>query len=124
MFDYEGKRLQILNAAEMLILKEIFDRRKLQKASLNNLAYAFSQIHNARRLEEGKSTANISLREMIDYADLIMTQIKEIEGSQVAEKRFGTAGSNGSDGSAVEEVAGATEETDREGTGASEEAQE
>ena len=37
-------------------------KTKVQKASLNNVAYAFSQIHTARRLEEDKSTSNQSVK--------------------------------------------------------------
>ena len=36
----------------------------LKKASLNNLAYAYSQIDTVKRLEEGKATAHIAY---VDY---------------------------------------------------------
>jgi len=34
---------------------------KLKKASINNVAYAFQNIHNAKRLESGQSTSNIGI---------------------------------------------------------------
>lgn len=40
-------------------LSHLSDPAKLKKASLNNVAYSASQLHNMLRLEEGKSTANI-----------------------------------------------------------------
>ena len=39
------------------MLQDLSSEDKRAKASLNNVAYAFNQIHTARRLEEGKSTA-------------------------------------------------------------------
>ncbi len=39
---------------------------KLEKASGNNLGYMFTQVHQARRLEFGQSTQNISLRVIIE----------------------------------------------------------
>ena len=46
------------------------DPETLKKASLNNRAYAFTQVHQARRLEEGKSTENVNvLSKMIGQAN-------------------------------------------------------
>ncbi len=56
---YTSNRDGILTVVEREILSSIIDPSKLQKATINNLAYAFQQIFNARRLEEGKSTANL-----------------------------------------------------------------
>lgn len=43
------------------MIASLADPEKLAKASLNNVAYAFQQVHTARRLEEGKSTENKSI---------------------------------------------------------------
>ncbi len=56
---YTSNRDGILTVVEREILSRIVDPSKLQKATINNLAYAFQQVFNARRLEEGKSTANL-----------------------------------------------------------------
>lgn len=56
--DYRAGRKDILTAAESLLIKSIGDTEKIAKASLNNVAYAFTQVHTARRLEEGRSTSN------------------------------------------------------------------
>ena len=56
---YKDNRPDVLTAIEQKMLEQIVDTDKLQKSSLNNVAYAFTQIHNARRLEENKSTANL-----------------------------------------------------------------
>jgi len=56
---YTSNRDGILTVVEREILSRIVDPSKLEKATINNLAYAFQQIFNARRLEEGKSTANL-----------------------------------------------------------------
>ena len=54
---FNHNRVNILNSMELDLLQNMSKEDKLQKASLNNVAYAFNQIHNARRLEEGKGTA-------------------------------------------------------------------
>jgi hypothetical protein len=63
---YEEKRAEILNAVEFRIVKQMVNKKKLKAASLNNLAYAASQINNMIRLEKGQPT---SITESLD-ADL------------------------------------------------------
>ena len=57
--NYTSNRDTLLTLTEKELLTRILDPSKLAKATTNNLAYAFQQIFNARRLEEGKSTANL-----------------------------------------------------------------
>lgn len=56
---YDTNRNSLLTLAEKDLLTTMLDPSKLEKATINNLAYAFQQVFNARRLEEGKSTANL-----------------------------------------------------------------
>ena len=58
---YREQRGVLLSGVEAQLLTELANSDKLEKASLNNVAYAFGQIHMARRLEEGKSTSNLSV---------------------------------------------------------------
>ena len=58
---YQEARTELLTTAEERLLASVLDPEKLQKASLNNVAYALTQIHTMRRLEQGKSTGNIHL---------------------------------------------------------------
>lgn len=58
---YTDNRVPFLDAAERLLLVDVMSPSKRQKASLNNAAYAFSAIFNARRLESGQSTENIAI---------------------------------------------------------------
>ena len=53
---FADNRVNILNTMELSLLENLSKAEKLKKASLNNVAYAFNQIHTARRLEEGKGT--------------------------------------------------------------------
>ena len=55
---YKRMRGDILTAAELAILRSMMDPTKLEKAQLNTAGYAYKVIHDARRLEEGKSTSN------------------------------------------------------------------
>jgi hypothetical protein len=55
---YESLRGKILTAAELKLLKSMVSPEKIAKASLNQVAYAFRQTHDARRLEHNQSTSN------------------------------------------------------------------
>jgi hypothetical protein len=61
MQQYEEIRPALLSSAEERLLASLVDEDTIEKASLNNRAYAFQQLHNARRLEAGKSNLNIGL---------------------------------------------------------------
>ena len=63
---YEQNRTQILTAVEFRLVNQLANRKKIKAASLNNIAYAVSQINNMVRLEKGQPT---SITEQID-ADL------------------------------------------------------
>lgn len=58
---FSEQRSQLLTAVEMEMLRSMLQPEAMEKASLNNRAYAFTQIHTARRLEEGKSTENLGI---------------------------------------------------------------
>lgn len=49
MEQYEEIRPALLSAAEERLLASLVDEETIEKASLNNRAYAFQQLHNARR---------------------------------------------------------------------------
>lgn len=57
---YRSKRNDLFTLVEREMMASLLDPAAISKASLNNRAYAFQQIHTARRLEEEKSTANSS----------------------------------------------------------------
>ena len=63
---YEKNRPGLLNIVEAQLVGDLLDTDKRTKASLNNTAYAFQQIHNARRIESGLSTENISIIAKLD----------------------------------------------------------
>lgn len=66
---FEKNKADILNSVELSIIQEMMSKDKLKAASVNNLAYAYNVIHNAHRLEIGKSTSNISqLTKIIEEA--------------------------------------------------------
>ena len=58
---YSEHRADLFNTVEAHLTASLLDPDCLAKASLNNRAYAFKQIHEARRLESGQSTQNISV---------------------------------------------------------------
>lgn len=58
---YSDERASLFNVVEAHLTESLLDPDCLAKASLNNRAYAFKQIHEARRLESNQSTSNISV---------------------------------------------------------------
>jgi len=57
---YENSKKELLSLTEERLVATLTDPDKLEKASLNNVAYALTQVHTALRLEKGKSTSNIN----------------------------------------------------------------
>jgi len=58
---FAENQVNILQGTERVLIGNLLEPEKLKKASVNNLAYAFTQIHNARRLESGLSTENVDV---------------------------------------------------------------
>lgn len=62
---YRENKSDILEAAQMRMVNEMLDPGKIEKASVNNLAYAAGQLDNMIRLERGQSTSNIATYEVL-----------------------------------------------------------
>lgn len=58
--DYTDTRTQLLSAGELKLFKSMMEQEKLDKASVNNLAYAMRQLYDMGRLEKGLSTQNVA----------------------------------------------------------------
>ena len=56
---YQANKASVLENIQVEILSNMVDPARLEKASVNNLAYAAGQLDNMIRLERGQSTANI-----------------------------------------------------------------
>jgi len=63
---YQDNKVALLSAIEQEMLSLLLDTNKTKKATLGNVAYAFTQLHQARRLEAGQSTGNLSLHSIIE----------------------------------------------------------
>ncbi len=63
---YRERRADLLTLAEQDLLSLLVNPEKQKKASLNNVAYALWQVFQARRLEEGQSTVNLALHEIVE----------------------------------------------------------
>ncbi len=67
---FEKCKPEILSSAERQLLEKMLDPEKMEKANLNNVAYAFTQINNANRLERGQATA------ITDDVDAIIQRVE------------------------------------------------
>ena len=57
---YDQKRIQVLNGLELFLLEKMVEEDALKGTKTNQLAYAWKQIHDARRLAEGLSDSNVN----------------------------------------------------------------
>lgn len=55
---FKEVKADLLDAALLMLLKSMMTQDKLEKASVNNLAYAAQQMYTMARLERGQSTSN------------------------------------------------------------------
>jgi len=81
---YKENRGLLLNSAELMVLKELTTGGSLEKASANNLGYLYDKLNNARRLEEDKSTANVSYHQAGLDEEEIEKELRDID-SQISD---------------------------------------
>mgnify|MGYP001590340558 CR=1 FL=1 len=61
---YNDHRANVLTAVEHALVEDMLDPERRAKASLNNTAYAFQQVANLRRLEQGKATSHVAILQL------------------------------------------------------------
>lgn len=76
---YRQCRAELIDSAEMQVLEKMCNPETVAKASLNNAAYAFAQLHNAGRLERGKSTQNVDMRQLTMSLSELQEEQKRLE---------------------------------------------
>lgn len=74
---YEANKSRVLSGVEGNLLTALLDPQKVDNASLNNVAYAFTAVATQARLEAGKSTSNVSLRGTVDNLEALAMQAAE-----------------------------------------------
>ena len=82
---YQENRALIKDNVEFILLSDLADVNKRGAATLNNVAYAYRQVHETRRLDEGQSTANVDLHaefETVRKLDETARKLREIVGIQ------------------------------------------
>ena len=67
--EYRKRKADYLDTVELNLLGDLADPEKRKAASLNNTAFAFTQVHTAGRLTRGESTANVSLQALLSHID-------------------------------------------------------
>ena len=76
---YQDKKAGILESVEARLVCDLVDTKRRQKASLNNTAYALSQVANMTRLEKGLTTSNIAYVDMTSSLEEIQQRRKQLE---------------------------------------------
>ena len=74
---FENNYDRILTNVSMILISDMLDPAKREKASLNNVAYAFTQINQALRLHRGESTLNVDVSKSEQF-------VKDIERKKQA----------------------------------------
>ncbi len=69
---YRNHKADLLESVELRLAASLLDPAKLEKASINNIAYGFRQVSDMLRLEKGQSTSNMSLMTLIAASDDVL----------------------------------------------------
>lgn len=77
-------KIPILKSTLGNLVSCLNDPDKIKMASLNNAAYAFTQVYNALRLEQGKSTANISYADSLAALKAAKNELKLLNESNTS----------------------------------------
>jgi len=75
---YVDCKAEVLDAVEARMVSEMVDPGKLEKASVNNLAYAISQLDHIKRLERGQSTENLDVMAVSASLESIQDNLKAL----------------------------------------------
>jgi hypothetical protein len=84
---FETLKIPALQATMGKMIEGLNDFDKLSKASLNNVAYSLTQVNQALRLEQDKSTANIAYADALSalkQAKLELNKLNDISPERTA----------------------------------------
>lgn len=90
---FAKNQVNILQGTERVLIGNLLAPEKLKKASVNNLAYAFTQVHNARRLEAGMPTEQVDIH--LAYEQLCEKRRKDAERAEAIRRRLRELGVTG-----------------------------
>lgn len=75
---YEKNKAEILSSVERQLVAQLLDRDKIEKASLNNVAYAYAQVANQNRLQRGQATEIQGYSEIIRQEKHVDSEIERL----------------------------------------------
>lgn len=76
---YQKNKANILESVQLTVVSKLTDTDKLEKASINNLAYAAGQLNQMIRLERGESTGNITYLDITAKERDLDRQLAELD---------------------------------------------
>jgi len=76
---YREKKGEILESVEARLLHELVDKGRVEKASLNNVAYTLGVVGNMTRLEKGQSTSNVAYKDLTSSLDELNQERKQLQ---------------------------------------------
>ena len=76
---YRSRKGEILESVEARLLHELVDKGRVEKASLNNVAYTLGVVGNMTRLEKGQSTSNIAYKDLTSSLDELNQERKQLQ---------------------------------------------
>ncbi len=80
---YKQNKIALLSSAELRLLERLVNDEVVEKASLNNIAYAFQQIFNSGRLEKGEATEIVDTFALTADLEKVQARIRELEAKRV-----------------------------------------
>ena len=76
---YQEHKAGILESVEATLVCDLTDKSKRSKATLNNTAYALTQVSNMTKLEKGQATSNVAYVDMANSLEEIQQHRRQLE---------------------------------------------
>lgn len=86
---FAAKKVEALSAAERILYQALIDPKKIEDASLNNVAFTFKVVNEANRLEKGLATSNVDVVALTGGIEARSARINQLK-SQLALAEGGT----------------------------------
>ncbi|MCK5132392.1 MAG: hypothetical protein KAR40_09620 [Candidatus Sabulitectum sp.] len=75
---FAERKVEALTAAERLLYAALTDPKKIEAASINNIAFALKQVHDMNRLEKGLATSSVDFTMLAGSVKMRRDRIKQI----------------------------------------------
>ena len=85
----QANRVPLLKAAQWKLLSKALSPETMEKANLGNFFYGFEKLDHAIRLEQGASTANLAIHQIVERVERDLAKKRPKQTPKELEKETG-----------------------------------